>query len=122
MTRVLLVDDNEVNRYLAQYLMEQAGMEVITAANGHEALRVARSHRPQLILMDIQMPLLDGYSATEQLKADPQLSAIPVVALTAFAAAADRERALGAGCVAHIAKPIDPEVFLDQVRTWAAPA
>ncbi|MBI5721614.1 MAG: response regulator [Burkholderiales bacterium] len=122
MTTVLLVDDNEVNRYLAQYLMEQAGIEVVTATNGHEALRMARARRPQLILMDIQMPVLDGYTATEQIKADPQLSGIPVVALTTFAGVADRERALGAGCVAHIAKPLDPDSFLDQVRAYAVPA
>lgn len=118
--KVLLVDDNEVNRYLAQYLLEQAGLDVLTAANGHEALRIAREQRPQLILMDIQMPVLDGYAATEQIKADPQLRSIPVIALTAFAAPVDRERARQAGCVAHISKPIDPDLFLHQVRACAA--
>lgn len=117
---VLLVDDNEVNRYLAQYLLEQAGLAVLTAVNGHEALELARRHRPHLVLMDIQMPGLDGYSATEQFKADPALAAIPVLALTAFAAPADRERAERAGCVAHISKPFDPELLLAQVRAFAA--
>jgi two-component system cell cycle response regulator DivK len=119
---VLLVDDNEVNRYLAQYVLEQAGMRVYAAANGNEAMYLARTYRPSVVLMDIQMPVLDGYAATEALKADPDLRAIPVVALTTFADDGDRLRAMSAGCIGHIAKPIDPVKFVDQVRAVLAPA
>jgi len=105
---ILVVDDNEVNRYLAQYTLERAGYPVVTAVDGADALEQARRHRPALVLMDIQMPVLDGYDATRRLKADPELRQVPVVALTSFAMPADRERALRSGCDEHLAKPIDP--------------
>ncbi len=118
---VLLVEDNEVNRYLAQYVLEQAGFRVSCAADGSEALRAVGQERPDLILMDLRMPVLDGYETTRRLKADPALASIPVVALSAQAMPAERERALAVGCVAHIEKPIDPTVFGDQIRALLPP-
>jgi two-component system cell cycle response regulator DivK len=125
-TLVLLVEDNEVNRYLARFLLEHGGFEVVTASNGQEALDQARARRPDLILMDIQMPVMDGYAATRALKADPALQAVPVVALTAYAMPHERERALAAGCAGHIEKPIDTRNFIAQLhgylgRTGPAP-
>lgn len=120
-TRVLLVEDNEVNRYLAQYVLEQAGFVVRCAGDGAEALRLAAAEHPDLILMDLRMPVLDGYETTKRLKADPALAAIPVVALSAQAMPQERERALAAGCVAHIEKPIDPTRFAEQVRGYLKP-
>jgi CheY-like chemotaxis protein len=118
---VLLVEDNEVNRYLAQYVLEQAGFRVACAGDGAEALHLAALQRPDLILMDLRMPVLDGYETTRRLKADPALAAIPVVALSAQAMPAERERALAVGCAAHIEKPIDPLVFGEQVRRHLLP-
>jgi CheY-like chemotaxis protein len=119
---VLLVEDNEVNRYLVRFVLEKGGFRVITAGNGREAIELARADRPDLILMDIQMPVMDGYEATAQLKADAQLQAIPVVALTAFAMPHEREQALAAGCAGHIEKPIDTRTFNAQVSAFIGTA
>ena len=115
---VLLVEDNEVNRYLGQYVLERAGLRVLAVDDGEQAMRLAREHRPDVILMDLRLPVMDGYEATRRLKADPALAAIPVVALSAQAMPRDRERSLEAGCVAHLEKPIDPARFAEQVRAF----
>jgi len=115
---VLLVEDNEVNRYLVRFVLEKGGFRVLTAENGREAIELARLHQPDLILMDIQMPVMDGYEATVQLKADTQLQAIPVVALTAHAMPHEREQAMTAGCAGHIEKPIDTRTFNSQVSAF----
>jgi two-component system, cell cycle response regulator DivK len=117
---ILLVEDNEVNRYLAQFLLEHAGYVVTIAVNGREAIDQARAQRPELILMDIQMPVMDGYEAIALLKADADLHDVPIVALTAYAMPHDRERALRAGCVGHIEKPIDASTFARQVSLFMA--
>jgi CheY-like chemotaxis protein len=121
-TLVLLVEDNEVNRYLASFLLERGGFTVVTANNGLEALEQARARKPDLILMDIQMPVMDGYEATRALKADPALQSVPVVALTAYAMPHEREQALAAGCDGHIEKPIDTATFIATLRACLAPA
>ena len=115
---VLLVEDNEVNRYLARFLLEHGGFAVITANNGMEALEQARARKPDLILMDIQMPVMDGYEATRALKADPVLQSVPVVAITAYAMPHEREQALAAGCAGHIEKPIDTSTFIATLHTY----
>jgi two-component system cell cycle response regulator DivK len=121
-TVVLLVEDNDVNRYLARYVLEHGGFTVVTATNGQEALEQARARKPDLILMDIQMPVMDGYEATRLLKADPALQSVPVVALTAYAMPHERERALAAGCAGQIEKPIDTRTFIAQLRGYLAGA
>jgi two-component system, cell cycle response regulator DivK len=121
-TLVLLVEDNEVNRYLVRFLLEQRGFAVDTANNGMEAIEQARVRKPDLILMDIQMPVMDGYEATRLLKADEALKSVPVVALTAYAMPHERERALDAGCAGHIEKPIDTKTFIEQLRVYLDPA
>ncbi len=120
--RVLLVEDNEVNRYLAQYLLERAGIVVDTAVNGIKALEAARRQRPDLVLMDIRMPVMDGLQATVEFKLDPALRDVPVVALSAHAMPNEKDQALRAGCVAHIEKPIDVTNFVTQVRALLPPA
>ena len=119
--RVLLIEDNEVNRYLVQYVLERAGIEVDIAIDGLQGIEAARARRPDLILMDIRMPHLDGYQATERLKADPALRDIPVVALSAHAMPHEKARALQAGCVAHIEKPIEVASFIAQLLPWLPP-
>jgi CheY-like chemotaxis protein len=118
---VLLVEDNEINSYLARFLLEHSGFCVIGAGNGQEAIELARTHKPDLILMDIQMPVMDGYEATSRLKADAALQAIPVVALTAYAMPHERARAIAAGCSGHIEKPIDTRTFIAQVTAFMPP-
>ncbi|HVK33710.1 MAG TPA: response regulator [Burkholderiaceae bacterium] len=118
--RVLLVEDNEVNRYLVRFVLEQAGFVVDVAVDGAQALERARQALPDLILMDLRMPVLDGYEATLRLKADPALRAVPVAALSAQAMPHEIARALEVGCVAHFDKPIDVRRFAEQVRALLA--
>ena len=105
--RILIVDDNRVNLKLARVLLASEGYEVRTAEDANEALAVLREFRPRLILMDIQLPGVDGLEATRRLKADPATSDIIILALTAYAMKGDHEKALAAGCDGYLAKPID---------------
>ena len=120
--RILLVEDNPVNRRLAQFLLKSQGYIVYEAATGGEALELARTHLPDLILMDLQLPGLDGFAATRILKEDAATADIPVVALTAYAMKGDREKALEAGCDGYITKPIDTKEFPFAVSRYLASA
>jgi two-component system cell cycle response regulator DivK len=113
-----LVEDNEVNAYLASYVLEADGFEVEWVVNGQLALEAAAARRPDIILMDLRMPVLDGYEATRRLKADPTLCDVPVLAMSAQALPEERARALDAGCAAHLGKPVDVERLAMQVREW----
>ena len=115
---ILIVDDNATNLKLAQVLLAGEGYEVRTAADAEQALEVLRSFRPRLILMDIQLPGMDGLALTRQLKADPVLSDVTVVALTAYAMKGDDERAFAAGCSGYIPKPIDTRTFVEEVAGY----
>ena len=117
MTTILVVDDNRDNMELMQYLLRAFGYEPLTAASGAEAIRLAREERPHLILMDIQMPEMDGYQATETIKQEPALEC-PVVAVTAFAMVGDQSRILSSGFDGYISKPIVPETFVGQVEAF----
>ncbi|MFG6458520.1 response regulator [Roseateles sp. BYS96W] len=118
--RVLLVEDNEVNAYLARFVLEQAGFDVEWVTDGLQALAAAARQRPDIILMDLRMPVLDGYEATRRLKADPALRDVPVLALSAQARPEDKARSRAAGCADHLDKPIDVARLADQVRAWLA--
>jgi two-component system cell cycle response regulator DivK len=113
--RILLVEDNPVNRRLAQFLLKSKGYEVWEATTAPEAFAVLQERRPDLILMDIQLPEVDGLTATRHLKADPATQDIPVVAVTSYAMKGDEARALEAGCSAYVTKPIDKTLFLATV-------
>ena len=113
--QILLVEDNPLNRELAEAILVRAGYEVLMAPNGESALATARSEQPDLILMDIELPGLDGLEATRRLKADPSLRAIPVLALTAYAMRGDEQRCRAAGCDGYLTKPIDRMTLLDAV-------
>jgi two-component system cell cycle response regulator DivK len=104
---ILVIDDNPANLKLARALLRSEGYEVRTAADAGEALQVLEAYRPRLILMDLQMPGMDGFELTRRLKADPALGGTVVLALTAYAMKGDEERAMAAGCDGYIAKPID---------------
>ena len=117
---VLVVEDNPVNRKLARNVLRSRGYRVLEADTGEEGIEIARSERPHLILMDLELPGLNGIEATRRLKADPQTRGIPVVALSAFARATDEARAREAGCVGFIAKPIRLSRFPQQVGSYLA--
>ena len=122
MARVLIVEDNPANMTLATFLLQSAGHSVVTAANAEIGLMLARSEQPDLILMDIQLPGMDGLEATGLLKADAATRAIPVVALTALAMKGDEERIRAAGCDGYIAKPMRYKDFLATVAQQLATA
>jgi two-component system, cell cycle response regulator DivK len=112
MVKILYIDDTENNRILVTRRLEKKGYSVLTAESAMQGLAVARAQLPDLILMDMGMPDIDGWSATRHLKADPQLKTIPVIALTAHAMQGDREKALDAGCEDYETKPFDfPRLF-----------
>lgn len=113
---VLIVEDNELNMKLFRDLLEAHGYSTLQTRNGIEALSLARDHRPDLILMDIQLPEVSGLDVTKWLKEDDQLRAIPVIAVTAFAMKGDEERIREGGCEAYISKPITVSMFLDTIR------
>ncbi|ADM08557.1 hypothetical protein PB2503_02397 [Parvularcula bermudensis HTCC2503] len=115
---VLIVEDNELNMKLFHDLLEVQGYRVLQAVNGAEALDLARAHRPDLILMDIQLPEKSGLDVTREIKADDELRAIPVIAVTAFAMKSDEARIREGGCEDYIAKPISVPVFLDKVKRY----
>jgi len=112
---VLIVEDNPANLKLATLVLEDAGYRVLAAATANDAITIARTEMPQLILMDIQLPGMSGLDATRHLKAEPQTAGIPVIALTAFAMKGDEERILQAGCDGYIAKPFSYKDLLTQV-------
>ena len=116
--RILVVEDNEQNLYLATFLLERNCYEVITAQNGFEAIEKAKSEKPDLILMDMQLPEMDGYEATQRIKGIVELKHIPIVAVTSYAMVGDREKTLAAGCVAYIEKPIVPERFVSEIKQY----
>ncbi len=120
--RILVVEDQEDNRKILRDLLTSADFEVIEAVDGEAGLAAAEAHRPDLILMDIQLPILDGYEATRRLKADAVLHTIPVIAVTAHALSGDDNKARAAGCDAYIAKPISPRQLLAKVREYLAQA
>jgi two-component system cell cycle response regulator DivK len=116
--RILVVEDQEDNRQILRDLLGNAGYEMIEAEDGEQALAQAAKHRPDLILMDIQLPLMDGYEATRRLKADPALRAIPVIVATSYALSGDEAKARAAGCDAYVAKPYSPRALLAKMREY----
>jgi CheY-like chemotaxis protein len=115
-TFILIVEDNPGNQMLASAVLEREGYEVGLAESSVQALERVAAHPPDLILMDVQLPGMDGLSLTKLLKSASETAAIPIVALTAHAMSGDREQALDAGCIAYISKPIDTRTFADQIR------
>ena len=113
---VMIVEDNELNMKLFHDLLEAHGYHTVGTRNGIEALDLARKHRPDLILMDIQLPGLDGYEATRRIKANPALRAIPIIAVTSYALSGDDVKAQEAGCDDYVAKPFSPRALLAKIR------
>jgi two-component system, cell cycle response regulator DivK len=116
--KALLVEDNENNRYLAKFLLERDDFSVTVAVNGKQALEIARLDKPDLVVMDIQMPEMDGYETAERFKSDPALAGIPLVGVSSFAMPGDRARALQTGFAGYIEKPINPDTFGQEVKRF----
>ncbi len=119
--RILVIEDQEDNRQILRDLLTSADFEVIEAEDGVAGVAAAAAQRPDLILMDIQLPLLDGYEATRRIKADPALRAIPIIVITSYALSGDDEKARAAGCDAYFSKPFSPRQLLAKVREYLAP-
>jgi len=113
---ILLIEDNEQNRYLVTFLLEQHGYEVRAVTDGARAIEVARTFVPTLILLDIQLPTMDGYSVARALRQNTALRSTPIVAVTSYAMPGDREKAHEAGCTSYIEKPIDPDTFVAEME------
>lgn len=116
--RILVVEDQEDNRQIMNDLLTDAGYQVIEAKDGHAGVSAAEAERPDLILMDIQLPGLDGYAATRRIKANAELAAIPVIAVTSYALSGDDQKAIEAGCDAYFAKPVSPRELLATIREY----
>ena len=119
--RILLIEDNEQNRYLMTFLLERAGFAVEQADTGKAGLEHAAREIFALVLLDIQLPGIDGYAVTRAFRALPGWAHVPIVACTSYSMAGDREKALDAGCDAHLEKPIDPETFVSEIRSYVRP-
>ena len=118
MKRILVVEDNETNMYLIRFMLEKSGYEVIEAREGAVGVELAVKEKPDLIIMDIQLPGIDGLEATKRIRASEADGDIPIIALTSFAMAGDREKALAAGCTGYIEKPINPETFMAEIEKY----
>ena len=116
--KIAVIDDNEQNLYLTTYLLQKNGYETITAQDGPTGLEAVCRERPDLILLDIQLPGMDGYEVARRLKASPESKDIPIVAVTSFAMVGDRERVLAAGCEGYMEKPIDPDTFIVEIERY----
>ena len=116
--RVLIIEDNETNLYLTTFLLSKAGHEIVQARDGQRGLELADAVRPQLILLDIQLPIMDGYAVAGALRENVALADVPIVAVTSYAMVGDRERILAAGCNGYIEKPINPDTFVDELAAF----
>jgi two-component system cell cycle response regulator DivK len=118
--RILVIEDNEDNRRIVRDLLTSVGYEIIEAVTGEEGVTMAGIHVPELILMDIQLPGLDGYDATRRIKANPVLRHIPIIAVTSYALSGDDVKAFEAGCDGYVSKPFSPRALLAKIREYLA--
>ena len=115
-TTILLIEDNPQNRYLATFLLEKQGYEILAAPDGRQGIELAERRHPHMILLDIQLPGMDGYAVARALRQNPELQGIPIIAVTSYAMAGDREKTIAAGCDGYMEKPIDPETFVSEIE------
>lgn len=116
--QLLVIEDNVQNMYLMKFLLECHGFSILEAVDGFEGLRMAKEHKPVLILLDIQLPGMDGYAVAHALKQEPLTRDIPIVAVTSYAMVGDRERILSEGANGYIEKPINPETFIAEIMPF----
>lgn len=118
MKRILVIEDNSSSMYLMQFLLRAQGYRVLEASDGLAGIQIACRELPDLIVLDIQLPEIDGYEVARRLKTYPETAAIPIVAVTSYAMVGDRERAMEAGCLGYLEKPIDPNSFVGQIERF----
>ena len=116
--RILIIEDNEQNMYLTTFILEKHGYQVLQARNGVDGVRIAREQDPDLILLDIQLPVMDGYAVARELRKIESLADKHIIAVTSYAMPGDREHALESGCSGYIEKPIDPDTFIGQIEHY----
>lgn len=116
--KVLIIEDNEQNLYLSTFLLEKHGYEVFQARDGREGIELAGQVIPSIILLDIQLPEMDGYAVAKELRNNQKLADVPIVAVTSYAMIGDRERIIAAGCTGYIEKPINPDTFISQIEEY----
>lgn len=116
--KVLVIEDNEQNLYLITFILTNKGYEVVQARDGYEGIETAGREKPDLILLDIQLPGMAGYEVARTLKGNPALVHVPIIAVTSYAMVGDREKCLEAGCVGYITKPINPETFISEMENF----
>jgi CheY-like chemotaxis protein len=114
--KILVIEDNEQNLYLVRYILERQSYEVFAAMDGKSGIEMAASLKPDMILLDIQLPVMDGYAVARNLRRNPELAGTPIVAVTSHAMHGDREKVMEAGCNGYIEKPIDPDTFVSEIE------
>jgi len=115
---ILIIEDNEKNMYLTTFILEKSGYKVIQARDGQSGIALAHQIKPDLILLDIQLPVMDGYAVARELTKNKNMHNTPILAVTSYAMAGDRERALSSGCVGYIEKPINPTTFVSEIEQY----
>jgi CheY-like chemotaxis protein len=120
--RVLIVEDNEINQQVAREILEGAGLNVALANDGQEAVNAVKENNYDAVLMDIQMPVIDGYTATREIRKDERFKELPIIAMTAHAMAGDEDKSLQAGMNGHVTKPIDPDQLFSALQKWIKPS
>jgi CheY-like chemotaxis protein len=119
--KILLIEDHEQNRYLATFLLEKHGYDVVSSSDGPAGIALAKTTDIVLILLDIQLPVMDGYTVARELRKLPALQNIPIIAVTSYAMAGDREKSLAAGCNGYLEKPINPDTFVAEIGRFLPP-
>jgi len=117
-SKILIIEDNKQNMYLLTFLLEKSGYEVIQAIDGRQGIEMVEKHRPTLVLLDIQLPVMNGYEVARELKSNPGFDLMPIIAVTSYAMPGDREKAMEAGCTGYIEKPINPETFINDFKQY----
>jgi len=117
-TKILVIEDNEQNMYLTTFILEKHDFLVLQARNGVDGISLASQEKPDLILLDIQLPVMDGYAVARELRKIITLEKVPIVAVTSYAMPGDRDRTLEAGCTGYIEKPINPETFITEIKQY----
>ncbi|MFZ2957250.1 MAG: response regulator [Candidatus Ozemobacteraceae bacterium] len=115
---LLIIEDNEQNLYMMRFMLEKSGFEVAVAEDGRKGVEMAKRLRPQGILLDIQLPEMDGYAVAAELRKDPFQSGVPIIAVTSYAMAGDREKVMAAGATGYIEKPINPDTFVAEIAAF----
>lgn len=118
---ILLIEDNPQNRYMLTFLLERSGYRVVSAVDGSSGIEQARVLQPDLVLLDIQLPTMDGYAVARSLRAIASLANTPIIAVTSFAMVGDKEKSLEAGCNGYIEKPINPDTFVAEIQRFERP-